>query len=170
MEPKRPILVPFDDYSLFGKPNSSLAGPPKQLHRSSTDTPPQLSRSTTLDYVIGPESFPSSHHTNGAEPASRKPTLGEIERERHAARIPSSKSPSPLKIPASGDRASSSPIKVPNEVTKALQDSITSLLGKRPSEDEETINRMGKRARPHPKLKVIYICVYISDTIAHRIL
>jgi hypothetical protein len=53
-----------------------------------------------------------------------------------------------------------SPAKVSNEVTKALQESITSLLGKRQnSEEDANANpgqpaKAGKRIRPQPKSKV----------------
>jgi DNA replication regulator DPB11 len=81
-------------------------------------------------------------------------------------RIPSSTSPSPMKIPKSrdGSRGSigpggASPTKVSNEVTKALQESITSLLGKRQNSEEDANMvaqpaKPGKRVRPQPKSKV----------------
>jgi hypothetical protein len=58
---------------------------------------------------------------------------------------------------ADGSRQSLSPAKIDHEATKALQDSITSLLGKRPSPDAEEYpsttgqvkgSRPGKRVRP----------------------
>jgi hypothetical protein len=60
-----------------------------------------------------------------------------------------------------------SPAKVSNEVTKALQESITSLLGKRQnSEEDANANagqsaKAGKRIRPQPKSKVaiLFLCV-----------
>ena len=76
-------------------------------------------------------------------------------------RVPSSKSPSPMKslgnMSGGGSRLSLSPVKIDHEATKALQESITSLLGKRPTpEGEESAGvtdvpnaRNGKRARPH---------------------
>ena len=81
-------------------------------------------------------------------------------------RVPSSNSPSPMKSlqnsqvigGGSSSRLSVSPVKIDHEVTKALQESITSLLGKRPSSDGEGLaggvveipnGRSGKRARPH---------------------
>ncbi len=99
----------------------------------------------------------------------RQPTvldLGEGEEER----VPSSKSPSPMKVPSQtgGSRLSLSPVKIDHDVTKALQESITSLLGKRPSpEGDELVvgaddktgparrGRNGKRARPQ-KSKVLF--------------
>ncbi|EPQ54267.1 hypothetical protein GLOTRDRAFT_78211 [Gloeophyllum trabeum ATCC 11539] len=72
--------------------------------------------------------------------------------------IPSSNTPSPLKNP----RSSSMPISPVKpsptaEATRALQERLTSLLGKRPSEEEETlaggIVRHGKRVRPPSRSK-----------------
>ena len=83
-------------------------------------------------------------------------------------RVPSSKSPSPMKSlynihanGGSGSRLSLSPVKIDHEATKALQESITSLLGKRPSPEGEKLagggadipnGRNGKRARPRSKV------------------
>ena len=76
-------------------------------------------------------------------------------------RVPSSKSPSPMKslknIGSSGSRQSLSPDKIDHEATKALQETISSLLGKRPTLEGEDFagvadvpnGRNCKRARPH---------------------
>ena len=73
-------------------------------------------------------------------------------------RVPSSKSPSPMKslknISRSSSRLSISPVKIDNEATKALQETISSLLGKRSTPEGEdlagvTNGRNGKRTRPH---------------------
>lgn len=89
-------------------------------------------------------------------------------------RIPSSASPSPMKMPKSrdGSRGSMgpggpSPAKVSNEVTKALQESITSLLGKRSNSEDDAgastaqpLWKSGKRLRPPPKSKVVVLFSY----------
>jgi DNA replication regulator DPB11 len=49
--------------------------------------------------------------------------------------------------PRTGSRLSLSPIKIDHEATKALQESITSLLGKRPSPDADADEPGGARAR-----------------------
>ena len=49
--------------------------------------------------------------------------------------------------PRTGSRLSLSPIKIDHEATKALQESITSLLGKRPSPDGDADEPGGARAR-----------------------
>ncbi|KAJ7638247.1 hypothetical protein FB45DRAFT_902376 [Roridomyces roridus] len=61
------------------------------------------------------------------------------------ARVPSSSSPSPLRR---GRGPSVSPVQVPDHRTKALQESLVSLLGKRPATPEGD-TRAGKRGRPH---------------------
>ena len=56
-------------------------------------------------------------------------------------RVPSSKLPSPMKslknISGSSSRQSLSPLKIDHEATKALQETILSLLGKRPTLEGE---------------------------------
>lgn len=147
---------PEEDMSMFGRPNGSLGQPSKRRRLSIATPPPSSSRQSS----IGP---------------TRQPTLAEIEIDMQQTRIPSSTSPSPMKLPQSreGSKSSivpggSSPIKVSNEVTKALQESITSLLGKRPSvEEDASLNtgqqpgKPGKRARPQAKSKVWRVIDYL---------
>jgi len=53
-----------------------------------------------------------------------------------------------MKIPPrTGSRLSLSPIKIDHEATKALQESITSLLGKRPSPDADADEPGAARVR-----------------------
>ncbi|KAI0667909.1 hypothetical protein C8Q78DRAFT_1195697 [Trametes maxima] len=74
-------------------------------------------------------------------------------------RVPSSESPSPMRMP--GERTPGTPVRVTKQATRVLQESISTLLGKRPVEtvraereeaDAETPKekerRLGKRARP----------------------
>jgi DNA replication regulator DPB11 len=146
---------------MFGKPNSSL-GPPHKRRRLSTATPPLSSRSTSVGH--------HSMNMNASAGPSHKTALDDLDMEidMHETRIPSSTSPSPMKIPKSrdGSRGSigsgASPAKVSNEITKALQESITSLLRKRQdSEEDANANagqqpgKAGKRFRPQPKSKVV---------------
>ncbi|KAF8628551.1 hypothetical protein AX15_003819 [Amanita polypyramis BW_CC] len=60
--------------------------------------------------------------------------------------IPSSKTPSPMKLPQGGSMASVVSLS-PMKIDQALQESIISLLGKRQGEDEGG-GRHGKRSRP----------------------
>ena len=156
----------------FGEPNGALTRPqspqPPLQSRSSTSQgkparvrhpppPPQL--------IISQDSQTESDNSSVSNSVPRKLTPLEVDRERKQARIPSSKSPSPMKIPHANvstprkapkrlgtRRLSVSPTKLTREASKALKDNITSLLGKRqPSagEDGEAINlRAGKRPRP----------------------
>jgi DNA replication regulator DPB11 len=138
-------VLPEQDASLFGRPNDVLKG--------HAVTPSSSCQSKTFDpkSQTEPPSSPSPHLT-----------LGEIRRDMQETRITSSKSPSPLKVPSlTSTQSGCSPGKVPNQVRRALHESITSLLGKRsPEEDEEDVHapipqtRAGKRARPLGKLKV----------------
>ncbi|KAH7884859.1 hypothetical protein F5I97DRAFT_1892879 [Phlebopus sp. FC_14] len=74
----------------------------------------------------------------------------------HDALIPSSKSPSPMKLLSSSiPETVPSPVRPPDPdaVAKALQKSLTSLLGKRQTSEEDILPqpRKGKRARPQPR-------------------
>ncbi|KAJ7123099.1 hypothetical protein C8R44DRAFT_919020 [Mycena epipterygia] len=69
-----------------------------------------------------------------------------------SARVPSSASPSPLRR-----GASVSPAKIPDERTKALQDSIASLLGKRaaPAVAEDAPRKRGRAQRSKPQSRQV---------------
>jgi DNA replication regulator DPB11 len=109
-----------------------------------------------LNMDSGPLSRRSSQRSTNVLPQA----AGETDLRR---RVPSSKSPSPMKSLKNigggrGSRLSLSPVKIDHEATKALQESITSLLGKRPTPEGEDMAggpadvpnaRNGKRARPH---------------------
>jgi DNA replication regulator DPB11 len=151
-------LVPFSlQEGAEGTANSGF-GPLSQHQQPSKITPALSNRS--LEYATRPNSLTSSAHNSTSAGTAHRPTPGEIDRDRKQVRIPSSMSPSPMKIPRNGNGFRASPAKVSNEVTKALQDSITLLLGKRqPSEEDEIVARTGKRARPH-RSKVPYITIH----------
>lgn len=140
--------------SLQRSQSSTSAG---RLVRSQPPPPPSLITRQSSSTETG---TPSSSEAN-----LQKLTPREIEQEMKQAMIPSSKSPSPMKIPninASPSRKalqrqgtrtlSVSPTKLTREASKALRDNITSLLGKRQpltGEDQEAMNlRAGKRPRP----------------------
>ncbi|KAL0945523.1 hypothetical protein HGRIS_001005 [Hohenbuehelia grisea] len=116
-------------------------------------------------------------------PSTPRLTHRQVELERTSARIPSSKSPSPLKVldqaaedsldagfantapssPTKDRRAAASPPKISGDAARVLQESITSLLGKRrdsPTDDVSTgqiggapgpVPGRAKRARPQRK-------------------
>jgi hypothetical protein len=143
----------------FGKPNRLLQNNSSGLLRRGLS-------SMTLETPMPAESDAESHPTDEELPQipleddqEELPVLTQLDR------IPSSSSPSPMKLqPTSsmkGSRKSHtiSPIKVApptKEATKMLQDNIISLLGKRPSnaEDEGGATGRGKRARPTARSKV----------------
>ncbi|KJA25092.1 hypothetical protein HYPSUDRAFT_214141 [Hypholoma sublateritium FD-334 SS-4] len=154
---------PEPEKFIFGMPNHTLGGSSYIPHPSSIATP---SRS-----LLGTPAFadPSRQGSvvslldaDGSATFDFGPSLA---RRRAATaglddvRVPSSTSPSPMKAPLqrSTSRSSLSPMKVDHEATKALQESITSLLGKRPSPEGDEAgaltgvgpaHRNGKRARP----------------------
>jgi hypothetical protein len=70
--------------------------------------------------------------------------------------VPSSETPSPMKLPVCPPLVS--PAKISDEITRALQDNIASLLGKRPVPEQDpgvaAGGRAGKRLRPPSKTKV----------------
>lgn len=80
-------------------------------------------------------------------------SLAELREDMRNTRIPSSASPSPMKSPSN----STSPARISREATKVLQESITSLLGKRISIDDMDAGRPSrpKRLRPPSRTKVI---------------
>jgi len=144
--------------SIFGLPNSILGGsssPQLEEHRPdvalrTTTISPSLSMAMLQDGVRSRQgSFAGVLHSQGSD--------------LQQGIIPSSTSPSPMKPPSQKGgsfRQSLSPVKIDHEATKALQESITSLLGKRPSPDVEEStpdtgmagrakgSRPGKRVRP----------------------
>lgn len=83
----------------------------------------------------------SSSSPLGDESVHPEMSLAELRADMQNTRIPSSASPSPIKVRSNP----TSPVKVSREASKMLQESITSLLGKRMS-TEDTGN--GHSARP----------------------
>ncbi|KAJ3511371.1 hypothetical protein NLJ89_g4136 [Agrocybe chaxingu] len=149
--------------SSFYVPPSSLLTPQRSL-ASPPQYRPDPNEPETIDWlreVAGPTTQPSNPEPNpNPSGQRRKATIPNLDEEpvgTDPGRIPSSKSPSPMKAPAplrhsGSSRLSLSPVKIDHEATKALQESITSLLGKRPSPDGDELpgpaTGKGKRARP----------------------
>ncbi|KAG0705816.1 hypothetical protein DFH29DRAFT_904916, partial [Suillus ampliporus] len=116
--------------------------------------PPQSS-SPPLEYVAAP-------------PARQRPLLVSADLTPPMpsldanGRIPSSSSPSPMKLPPSSDARLTfepSPVRVPHprDVARELQESLTTLLGKRQMSEDDVVRpeqRKGKRPRPQPRSKV----------------
>lgn len=74
---------------------------------------------------------------------SRQMSLAELRKDMQTTRIPSSETPSPVKPPSK----TPSPVKLDMKAAAGLLDSITSLV-KRPSTDQDEPKRQLKRARP----------------------
>ncbi|KAG2341205.1 BRCT domain-containing protein [Suillus weaverae] len=148
--------------TFFGESNGSLddALPPCEGNdgmRFSVSPPPlpPQSSSPPLEYV-------------DLSPARRRPLLSSEDLNPPVpsldanGRIPSSSSPSPMKLPPSSDArltCEPSPVRVPHprDVARELQESLTTLLGKRQVSEDDVMRpeqRKGKRPRPLPRTKV----------------
>ncbi|KAJ6473241.1 hypothetical protein C8R45DRAFT_409750 [Mycena sanguinolenta] len=162
--PPPPEELPAQRFN-FGRPNASLGHPStpspskKLLKRRPTGTPlPLVAHAVpaTQSSVVSSDHATSSSSSTGLRRATTDGNV-HVKQERVAAapitrvasspaRVPSSVSPSPLRR-----GVSVSPSKIPDHRTKALQDSIVSLLGKRPATPEDVdalpVGRAGKRGR-----------------------
>ncbi|KAH0833426.1 hypothetical protein J3R83DRAFT_12539 [Lanmaoa asiatica] len=182
LEPRSPAR-----HGLFGKPRflTHDSDPPEGAEAqgnhpatSSPHAPPPQSSSPPLAEAELPLPEPTPPTLSSLVPSHVTPVRPPIHDAdpqaqarppaRTQAPIPSSTSPSPMKLPPSSlipDAfvASSSPVRLPDTdaITKALHESLTSLLGKRPiaEEDEAMMReaagagvagaaRKGKRVRP----------------------
>ncbi|TFK73235.1 hypothetical protein BDN72DRAFT_956649 [Pluteus cervinus] len=130
------------------RPNSTTSTPTKT---PGSRTGRVRSRSQFLNSQLLP---PSEHQQQLSQPLPQGAVPSSQDDEK---RIPSSRTPSPMKTPQAvlRRRTSMSPTKlvVDPDAAKALKESITSLLGKRPSEEDapgaQTMGgRPGKRVRP----------------------
>ena len=132
---------------------------PRLLERQPTIIVPQLDPPETSSFGVV-QGILSRSASFMPHPSSI-PTPTRSVDEDPRMRVPSSKSPSPMKslknVGGSSSRLSLSPVKIDHEATKALQETISSLLGKRPTLEGEDLagvadvpnGRNGKRARPH---------------------
>ncbi|KAG2120236.1 hypothetical protein DEU56DRAFT_835773 [Suillus clintonianus] len=148
--------------TFFGKSNGSLDNALPQCEgddgeRFSASPPPlpPQSSSPPLEYVDLP-------------PARQRPPLlfeefnPPVPSLDPNGRIPSSSSPSPMKLPPSSDArltCEPSPVRVPHprDVARELQESLTTLLGKRQISEDDVMRpeqRRGKRPRPQPRSRV----------------
>ncbi|OAX41931.1 hypothetical protein K503DRAFT_734711 [Rhizopogon vinicolor AM-OR11-026] len=145
--------------TFFGKSNSLLDDALPHLEddnecvRSSVSPhplPPQSS-SPALEYLPPPRGL--AYHTPSPHPPIPSLDINGL--------IPSSSSPSPMKLPPSSDArltSQPSPVRVPHprDVARELQESLTTLLGKRQVSEEDAMRpeqRKGKRPRPLPRSK-----------------
>ena len=148
--------------SIFGLPSEILSGSSSsQLEELRPDyalrmatTSPSLSMAMSQD---GPGTRQGSFTMSGVQqPASSQGS------DMQRGRVPSSTSPSPMRPPSlqkgGSSRQSLSPVKIDSEATKALQESIASLLGKRPSPDVEELppgaSKAGRAKGSRPRKRV----------------
>ncbi|OSC98510.1 hypothetical protein PYCCODRAFT_1480561 [Trametes coccinea BRFM310] len=122
--------------------DSAIAPGQREVSLEPTTTQPSLDVLTNSNAISSPVSIPARLYDD---------------------RVPSSESPSPMRMPGAG--TPSTPARVAKQATKVLQESITTLLGKRPAapdaperehEDEgrkAKDARLGKRARPLNRTK-----------------
>ncbi|KAJ7077914.1 hypothetical protein B0H15DRAFT_861404 [Mycena belliarum] len=167
LPPARPSFGEPGPALAFGQPDISLGQRSSSLHEPpATPSPPKRPRlmstpsrsrpTTPLALIAHAVPVPTQNNiSTSGRFVQRAATVGAVERVRQEshvaassspARVPSSSSPSPLRR-----GVSVSPSKIPEERTKALQESITSLLGKRVAAPEEDTapGRAGKRGRAH---------------------
>ena len=120
--------------------------------------PPGVDTSDSFGEAVGllPEDeFTADPEITSAKSADNDPhqlTLAELREDMLNTHIPSSKTPSPIKRLT----ASPSPAKISREATRVLQESITTLLGKRLSTEDTSKGQAprSKRVRPPSRAKV----------------
>ncbi|KDQ24788.1 hypothetical protein PLEOSDRAFT_1047578 [Pleurotus ostreatus PC15] len=159
--------------SAFGVPNGLLdAETTKRLHVAPTKNTLSGASSDVIspkDHAPSPDALGHSPEHPSLSPSQPYAPLHvapdplhrsnpfQDDDQRDNLRIPSSSSPSPMKLPGSQGRHIPSPTKMSAEAAIALQKSLTSLLGKRRESDEDPTVQAGtsgaagtraKRARP----------------------
>ncbi|KAI0750029.1 hypothetical protein C8Q80DRAFT_1102390 [Daedaleopsis nitida] len=140
----RPGQAEQMEVEAFGMPNMLLGPAP---------TPPsarQPSIGSAYDVPLATQSA-----VEPSEPPDQEDSVS-VPSKLYEDRVPSSESPSPLRMP--GQRTPNTPNKVTRQATMVIQDRITSLLGKRRSEEEERRleaqeSRLGKRSRPFQRTR-----------------
>jgi DNA replication regulator DPB11 len=122
--------------------------PPLSKLSSITSVQPQPGSFSPQGILLETLTAGSSTSFDADKDGVPKPTWQEIEQERLTAKIPSSRTPSPMKLSRQGSRISISPVNINHEATKALQESITRAL-KRHTSEEDVLKegRIAKRLR-----------------------
>jgi hypothetical protein len=152
-------------FALPGDFNSAPAltfGKPSRLLLSPTPGPPsnddELGLTPSPPQILRPPSLPLSSVTPKSKHTTRRFSTAEIEQDKRSTCIPSSHSPSPLKIPSKPASVASPPI----SETRGLRTAITALLGKRGTEARDETDgpaqkpqgRLSKRSRLPSRGKV----------------
>ena len=140
---------------------------------------------------VAPSEPPDASHNLSRAPTPLEPREGSARRTQpadadvdaglnpsiptrlHDNRVPSSESPSPMRMP--GICSPSTPKKVPHQAAMGLHENITSSLGKRPAdsfarerEQDDDVRRLrdaplGKRARPLNRSRVRHSLYHITQ-------
>ncbi|KAF9525812.1 hypothetical protein CPB83DRAFT_858926 [Crepidotus variabilis] len=183
---------PERSHSMFGLPNDTLGGErasssffeEQRLYSSLPQTAPS-ERPPMSGRSLQPAKTMSLNHDQLAEetpqdvpskslpptaPVTRQPTLLDIDEPLSDGldlvdqeRVPSSRTPSPMKTPSSSlrktastsSRLSVSPVKFDKQVAKALQESIKSLLGKRSSPESDELGGVESESEELPPQPVL---------------
>ncbi|KAI0648707.1 hypothetical protein C8Q79DRAFT_1007282 [Trametes meyenii] len=140
-----------EELESFGLPAMLLGGPTPD---KPPGTPHRLVKAPTP--VFAPEDASAPSRT---QPDANPNESSSIPPLSSQGRVPSSESPSPMRMP--GERTPGTPVRVTKHATRVLQESISTLLGKRPASvvraereeaDAEAVKgkdgRLGKRSRP----------------------
>lgn len=136
-----------NDYlELFGQPIDLLREPLK---------PPSFDQALEAE-----EPFKLSSSCLLGDNVSLEMSLAELREDMQNTRIPSSTSPSPIKVRSNA----TSPDRHAREASKMLQESITSLLGKRMSMEEAGNGDLNRPKRPKPVPSIMPV----SDVGIHR--
>ncbi|KAI0636255.1 hypothetical protein C8Q77DRAFT_1102527 [Trametes polyzona] len=155
-----------EEIESFGIPalllgDSPVGQPTRIPPRSGPSRTPSPPVDANFDREVSlPAAPPPTEPSSEAECDRSTSSEPSIPSRLHDERVPSSESPSPMRMP--GVRTPTTPARVTKQATKVLQESITTLLGKRPAaeavvpERDSAMKRtksgtdvlLGKRARP----------------------
>ncbi|KAL4066709.1 hypothetical protein J3A83DRAFT_4259044 [Scleroderma citrinum] len=152
----QPLFVKKPDLLQDNTHDSLSSSEPQHEQLPPSSSPNQLppqSSSPALNFCPTPPVEPIRQLTQ--TPIQLPPTLPSSDIN---GRIPSSTTPSPMKLlPSSIPGETPTPERPPGlgDVAKALERTLTTLLGKRTSDEEDTLQtRKGKRPRPQPPSKI----------------
>ncbi|CDO77918.1 hypothetical protein BN946_scf184727.g7 [Trametes cinnabarina] len=155
----QPVTV--EEGELFGIPSMLLGEPEPGQPPSTAEGYAKAPTASEQRVSAGPTTTQPS--VDAATDADANSSPVSIPTRLHDDRVPSSESPSPMRMPGAG--TPSTPARVAKQATRVLQESITTLLGKRPAAavttehelDDESSKaqdtRLGKRARPLNRTK-----------------
>ena len=147
-EPRPGQADQMDQMEAFGMPNFLLDGSQPVLSPRAPDTPRHPSRTPPNRDEDLPATQPMPEEGESVSIPSRM----------HEDRIPSSESPSPMRMPGmptpqDSAPAPRTPAKPVRQATVILQTRLTTLLGKRPNEDDDEAETGGERVEENLSAK-----------------